>query len=113
MGYTITEKILLKHTKLKDIHPGEFIKAKIDLCLGNDITAPFAIEEFEASGVKNVFDKKSKNNILRKIKIINYSPEPKLFELPTINLLNVFSKFHPNAKILYIHKTFSITTIEI
>ena len=53
-----TEKILLKHTKLKDIHPGTFVNAKIDLCLGNDITAPLAIEEFEALGVKKVFDKK-------------------------------------------------------
>ena len=58
MGYTITEKILLKHTKLKDIRPGDFINAKVDLCLGNDITAPLAIEEFEALGIKNVFDKK-------------------------------------------------------
>ena len=58
MGYTITEKILLKHTKLKEIHPGEFIDAKVDLCLGNDITAPLAIEEFEKLGAKKVFDKK-------------------------------------------------------
>lgn len=58
MGYTITEKILLKHTKLKEIHPGEFINARVDLCLGNDITAPFAIEEFERLKLKNVFDKK-------------------------------------------------------
>jgi len=58
MGYTITEKILLKHTGLKSIRPGEFIDAKIDLCLGNDITAPFAIEEFEKLGVKKVFDRK-------------------------------------------------------
>ena len=58
MPYTITEKILLKHTKLKDIYPGVFINAKIDLCLGNDITAPLAIEEFERLGIKNVFDKK-------------------------------------------------------
>ena len=58
MGYTITEKILLKHTKLKEIHPGEFIDAKVDLCLGNDITAPLAIEEFESLGAKKVFDKK-------------------------------------------------------
>lgn len=58
MSHTITEKILLKHTKLKNIRPGEFIKAKIDLCLGNDITAPIAIEEFGALGAKNVFDKK-------------------------------------------------------
>lgn len=58
MGYTITEKILLKHTKEKAIRPGEFIHAKVDICLGNDITAPFAIEEFEKLGVKSVFDKK-------------------------------------------------------
>lgn len=58
MGYTITEKILLRHTKLKSIHPGEFIDAKVDLCLGNDITAPLAIEEFAKMGVKKVFDRK-------------------------------------------------------
>lgn len=58
MGYTITEKILLKHTRAKEIHPGEFINAKVDLCLGNDITAPFAIEEFERLGYKKVFDNK-------------------------------------------------------
>ncbi|MFA4981782.1 MAG: 3-isopropylmalate dehydratase large subunit [Candidatus Omnitrophota bacterium] len=58
MGYTITEKILLKHTKLKDIHPGEFIDAKVDLCLGNDITAPLAIEEFGKLGLKEVFGRK-------------------------------------------------------
>ncbi len=58
MGYTITEKILLKHTKAKAIHPGEFIHARVDICLGNDITAPLAIEEFERLGTKAVFDKK-------------------------------------------------------
>ena len=58
MSYTITEKILLKHTNLKEIHPGQFLSAKVDLCLGNDITAPFAIEEFEKSGAKKVFDRK-------------------------------------------------------
>src|SRR3990167_8530545 len=58
MRYTITEKILLKHTKEKEIAPGKFINAKVDLCLGNDITAPFAIEEFEKLGAKKVFDKK-------------------------------------------------------
>jgi 3-isopropylmalate/(R)-2-methylmalate dehydratase large subunit len=58
MGYTITEKILAKHTKSKKIYPGEFIMARVDIALGNDITAPFAIEEFEKLGVKDVFDKK-------------------------------------------------------
>ena len=57
MPYTIAEKILLAHTDKKDILPGEFIEARVDIALGNDITAPFAIEEFKKSGFKNVFDK--------------------------------------------------------
>ncbi len=57
--YTITEKILLKHTPgKKDIHPGEFIWAKVDLALANDITAPLAIEEFKKFGAKRVFNSK-------------------------------------------------------
>jgi len=58
MPYTITEKILLAHTKEKSIAPGDFIYAKVDLCLGNDITAPIAIKEFESTGVKKVFDRR-------------------------------------------------------
>jgi len=58
MPYTIAEKILLAHTGKKDIHPGEFIEARVDVALGNDITAPFAIEEFRKSGVKKVFNRK-------------------------------------------------------
>ena len=57
MGYTITEKILLAHSGKKVIEPGEFIDAKIDLALGNDITAPLAIQEFEKLGLKSVFDR--------------------------------------------------------
>jgi len=58
MGYTIAEKILLAHTDKKDITPGEFIETKVDLALGNDITAPFAIEEFRKSGAVRVFNNK-------------------------------------------------------
>jgi len=58
MAYTITEKILLAHTDNKSIAPGDFIYAKIDLALGNDITAPIAIQEFEAMGAKKVFDRR-------------------------------------------------------
>ncbi len=57
MGYTITEKVLLAHTNKKDIAPGEFINAKIDLALGNDITAPIAIDVFKKGGFKKVFNK--------------------------------------------------------
>src|SRR3989338_3985452 len=57
MGYTITEKILLAHTDKKSIAPDEFIFAKVDMALANDITAPLAIEEFRRAGFKKVFDK--------------------------------------------------------
>lgn len=58
MAYTITEKILLAHTNKKAIAPGDFIYAKIDMALGNDITAPIAIKEFEAVKAKKVFNRK-------------------------------------------------------
>lgn len=57
MAYTIAEKILLAHTPKKSIAPGDFINARIDLALGNDVTAPIAIKEFEEIGAKKVFDR--------------------------------------------------------
>jgi len=57
VGKTITEKILQAHTKLKEIHPGQLINARVDIALGNDITAPIAIREFRAAGGKKVFNK--------------------------------------------------------
>lgn len=56
MGMTITEKIIAAHSGLKETHPGQFVYASVDICLGNDITAPIAIEEFEKTGIKKVFD---------------------------------------------------------
>lgn len=57
MPMTITEKILAKHAGLKEVKPGQLINAKVDIALGNDITAPIAIKEFKASGAKKVFNK--------------------------------------------------------
>ncbi|KAF0133735.1 MAG: 3-isopropylmalate/(R)-2-methylmalate dehydratase large subunit [Candidatus Saganbacteria bacterium] len=58
MAQTISQKILAKHCRKKEVNPGELINCKVDLVLGNDITAPPAIKEFEKIGVKKVFDKK-------------------------------------------------------
>ncbi|MEW5762061.1 MAG: 3-isopropylmalate dehydratase large subunit [Bacillota bacterium] len=55
MGMTITEKILAAHAGRDAVRPGELISARIDIALGNDITAPLAIKEFEKIGVP-VFD---------------------------------------------------------
>ena len=57
MGNTITEKILMAHSDLKEISAGQLINAKVDIALGNDITAPIAIKEFKKAGGKKVFDK--------------------------------------------------------
>jgi 3-isopropylmalate/(R)-2-methylmalate dehydratase large subunit len=54
---TITEKILCRHTDLKEIHPGMLINARVDIALGNDITAPIAILEFRKAGGIKVFDR--------------------------------------------------------
>ncbi|MFZ5586826.1 MAG: 3-isopropylmalate dehydratase large subunit [Thermodesulfobacteriota bacterium] len=56
MGMTITEKILAAHAGLDRVEPGQLINARIDLALGNDITAPLAIKEFQSLGVERVFD---------------------------------------------------------
>ncbi len=57
MGNTITEKILMAHTGLSEISAGQLINARVDIALGNDITAPIAIREFRAAGGKKVFDR--------------------------------------------------------
>lgn len=57
MPQTITEKILAAHCGKSSVKPGELINAKTDLVLGNDITAPTAIKEFERIGIDKVFDK--------------------------------------------------------
>ncbi len=55
MGMTMTQKILAEKAGLSEVHAGQFIEANIDLALGNDITAPVAISEFEKAGFKGVF----------------------------------------------------------
>ncbi|MFH1867628.1 MAG: 3-isopropylmalate dehydratase large subunit [Candidatus Omnitrophota bacterium] len=57
MKQTITEKILARHCGKRRVSPGEFINAKVDFCLGNDITAPISIRELEKAGVKKVWDR--------------------------------------------------------
>jgi len=57
MRMTITEKILAAHTDLDYLEPGQLIHATCDLMLGNDITAPIAIQEFRKLGINRVWDK--------------------------------------------------------
>jgi 3-isopropylmalate/(R)-2-methylmalate dehydratase large subunit len=54
---TMTQKILARAAGLDHVEPGQYIDAKLDLVLGNDITAPVAIKEFTTAGATDVFDK--------------------------------------------------------
>ncbi|MGE5590682.1 MAG: 3-isopropylmalate dehydratase large subunit [Bacillota bacterium] len=56
MGMTITEKILAAHADRPAVEPGEIVTCRVDLVLGNDVTAPVAIKEFRKIGVDRVFD---------------------------------------------------------
>lgn len=57
MGMTMTQKILAKAAGLDSVKAGDLIMAKLNLVLGNDITAPVGIREFKKLGLDDVFDK--------------------------------------------------------
>ena len=57
MGMTQTQKILAAHAGLAEVKADQLINAKLDIVLGNDITTPVAINEFEKAGFNGVFDK--------------------------------------------------------
>ncbi|HIQ59613.1 MAG TPA: 3-isopropylmalate dehydratase large subunit [Candidatus Merdivicinus intestinavium] len=57
MAMTMTQKILAAHAGLPEVRAGQLIRAKLDLVLGNDITSPVAINEFDKAGFSSVFDR--------------------------------------------------------
>ena len=64
MGMTMTQKILAAHAGLAEVKPGQLINAKLDVVLGNDITTPVAINEFERAGFNSVYDRTRINIVL-------------------------------------------------
>ncbi len=57
MAMTMTQKILARAAGLETVEVGQLIEGKLDLVLGNDITTPVAITEFDKAGLTEVFDK--------------------------------------------------------
>ena len=64
MKMTMSQKILAAHVpgrarspSAPSLRPGELVMARLDLVLGNDITAPVAIGEFQKFGRATVFDR--------------------------------------------------------
>ena len=54
---TMTQKILAHHAGLKSVSAGELVLVNVDRVLGNDITSPVAIREYEKIGCEGVYDK--------------------------------------------------------
>jgi len=84
---TITEKILAKHAGVREVTPGELINAKIDIALGNDITAPIAISEFRRAGAKKVFNK-------NKVVLVpdHFTPNKDIKSAAQVKILREFAK---------------------
>lgn len=64
MAMTMTQKILAAHAGLEEVTAGHLIMADLDGVLGNDITTPVAIQEFEKAGFDSVYDKEKINVVL-------------------------------------------------
>ena len=57
MGMTMSQKILAAHAGLDKVEAGQLILVNLDRVLGNDVTSPVAIKEFNKMGIDSVFDK--------------------------------------------------------
>lgn len=57
MAMTMTQKILAAHAGVEKVEAGDLILATLDMVLGNDITSPVAIREFDKMGFDGVYDK--------------------------------------------------------
>ena len=57
MAMTMTQKILAAKAGLEKVEAGQLILVNLDRVLGNDITSPVAIKEFEKIGGGAVYDK--------------------------------------------------------
>lgn len=84
---TIAEKILADHAGLESVEPGQLIEVDVDIALGNDITAPIAIDIFKKAGVKNVFDR-------TKIALVadHFTPNKDIKSAEQVRLLREFAE---------------------
>lgn len=89
MGMTMTQKILAAHAGLDRVVAGQLIKAKLDMVLGNDVTTPVAVREFEKINRDKVFD-------TSKISIVpdHFAPNKDIKSAENCKLIREFAKHH-------------------
>jgi 3-isopropylmalate/(R)-2-methylmalate dehydratase large subunit len=54
--YTLAEKILLAHSDVYEVVPGDIVMVRCDVVMTNDISGPMAFRAMEKMGAKRVFD---------------------------------------------------------
>lgn len=88
MGMTMTEKILAKHAGLSHVEAGQLIVCKVDMVLGNDITAPPSLKEFEKLN-RPVFD-------AEKIALVpdHFAPNKDIKSAALTKIMRDFAKKH-------------------
>jgi 3-isopropylmalate/(R)-2-methylmalate dehydratase large subunit len=89
MVMTLAEKIIAAHTDQAEVRAGQFVYAGVDFCLGNDITAPIAIKEFEDAGIERVFDRK-------RIALVpdHFTPNKDIASAEQVKMLRRFAERH-------------------
>jgi len=85
----MTQKILAAHAGLDSVHPGQLIEARLDLMLGNDITAPVAINEFERAGIASLHDPDKAVLVLD-----HFTPNKDIKSAEQCNQIRAFAKKH-------------------
>lgn len=88
MKMSMTQKILANKANRDFVKEGEFIEANLDIVLGNDITGPVAIKEFEKIN-KEVFDK-------NKVVLVpdHFAPNKDIKSATQCKILREFAKKH-------------------
>ena len=56
MPYTLAEKILLAHSEVDEVSPGEIVMVRCDVVMTNDISGPIAFRAMKEMGAARVFD---------------------------------------------------------
>lgn len=89
MGMTMVEKIIAAHTEHETVKPGQIVNARVDMILGNDVTTPVAIKEFEKIGVDMVFDKD-------RIAIVpdHFTPNKDIKSAEQVKMIREFARKH-------------------
>lgn len=89
MPMTISEKILAEHAGRSQVSPEELVEVRVDFALGNDITAPLAIEAFRKAGARSVFDPE-------RIALVpdHFTPNKDIASAVQVKLLRDFAREH-------------------